>query len=1097
MAYQAHIPNITLSKGGASGAAGSAFGGWIYNFSYELGNSQTPGSISLDIALDSQTNGSNPDFAISHVDLDASSAGKWQIDFGGKVFEEMYLVSYDIKGDGDSKSLKVVFKDFGMVLDKIHVALFKRHDYHVELAKTLAANVTVAAYCPDCSVSAGLFSQSATVYREIDTANYFYKNGSYKDNFRAPLSCLTTIVNTPMMRPAPNTAGLGGFWPQQVLNTGTSLYTLNQITVTMPACGASLPEKIFTFKGRHIPISIPAKRTELASDYFTNPLIGPMQLGGMDIDGGTIVLGTEEFNEKQCSNLPNVSYSFLELIVGIVNSGLKVRYRTSGNALSALISTYSQAYHNEIVKNINYFNNYHGTLREVLNNWCSDFGIDFYVDNDTLVFYNMNKTKADFTLLQFDKIPVPTSTQGTSFNSNTDTAITNYGESCTVEDNYLSALVVSDLRPRNISTESKVVARGATFTSLHPLDFLYGVGNANYNSTTHWWDGRILGFISNCAAIGRYNGNLRDIFAAIEISQDPTTASRQSYNSFAFTPYVFLNEATDSALKQQLLEKFFNSKGSDNVQNYFNNSNYFEIIVGIRAEEQAEEILEWERLIADNMYKYGLLTNGNIDTYPYLSEDFTQGPLNNAGLYDTNGLKILKVKNDTTPPSQRYADASEFPLKELLKTANESHYYFGLRQAYAAGFIADLGNEWGTEVDEFNRNMTIHSQGNCNNFSQGNTLLGSSTQLQSFQLSDFKPSFNDLSADIIDELEGPLKTVMANNPSSFNLLQGLLLKRNPTKGISIICPKLQVMIVPKGNHPNCRVVFGFGGAVNRKMQDKVAKYQQDFVKEKNKQFPKTVCDIDLQKSVCDTLCVDPSFYDNLNFNVGFTNFNARAITVSVTSNPTANSLAGGSNDFKLDGLGRLQVKNANEDFPLFTTTTKTQTIIYPVNGPYQGLITQNVEVQTRSPEVIKIKNKLWGGTPKNVTKIAFINEEILQDVKNLILDPSMNGQLIKPVFDRLGNQLKTMDDYFLLIESLQREAEKTDQTISCTVEVAGNILTILGAGHVLLDQSRGFLKSLSLTMTQNGFISKITVSSAGKKVPKKEAFINYRSSRAR
>lgn len=1101
MAYQNQIPNITVSKGGVGGAIGSAFGGWIYNFSYELGNSQTPGSVSLSIALDSQTGGSNPDFAISHSDLQAYAGAEWAVAFGGKIFEKLYLISYDIKGDGDSKTLKVVFKDFGIVLDKIHVALFKRHDYDKTLAQTLAANVTVNAVCPDCSLGAGMVQKTQSVYREIQTANYFFKNQTRTSIFRPAITQSNSITvpfptsSTPP--PAPRYDYING-----VISSISNAPTIPK-HVLLPRL-KSLPPLIVYGYG-----FFSAKRVELAKDYFIDPLIpGVTTVGSADVDGGTIVLGTEEFNEKECSSLPSVSYNFLELVMGMINAGLRIRYKTSNNVLSSEKNSYASALHPEIVKNQDYLNNYHGTLRSVLNNWCSDFGIDFYIKDDTLVFYNLNKVKADFINEDMHRLAVPTSAIGASFNSNTDTAITNYEESCSIDNNYASSLVVADLRPRNVIRENKTVHRKGLFSSLHPLDFLYGVVTpVNYNATMHWWDRRYLALTDRCAAIGRYNADLRDIYAAIEISQNPNAANNQFYNSFAFHPYVILNEANDNLTKQAFINHFTEFKDADGKelsQNYFNDSKFFEVIIGVRSEEQALEILEWEALIAENMYKYGLLVNGNISAYPYLSSDFVDSPAQGAGLFDSAGLKVLKVKNDTTPESKRYFDGAEFPLKDLFKSDTESRFYFSTNNA---GYIADLTNEWGTNVAEFNKRIAINAAGNCNNFGQLNSVNNTSIELQHFKLNDFKPTFHDLDNDFVRLLESHFKTIKKNNPAAFDILQGLLERKNPTSSTSTtLCPKLQVMIVPKVvggnsavNHPNCQVIFAAGSATNFVMSRKKIKYEQDFLREKRKQFPKTICDVDLVKSVCNTACSDPDIYEDLSFRLGFQNFLARSIDITVVSNPFTSIYTAGSNDFTLSN-GKTKVKNAkvNEDFPIFQVISKTAKIVYPINGDYNALITHNVEVETRSPELIKIKNKLWDGKPNiNAVKIEFINEEITQDVQNLILDPSLNGQLIKPVFDRRSGRLNTLEDYFNLIKNIQDESNKTDETISCTIEVAGNIMDILGSGHVLLDQSLGFLKSLSLTMTQSGFISRVTVSSAGNKTPKKETFLNYRSSRVR
>jgi len=75
--------------------------------------------------------------------------------------------------------------------------------------------------------------------------------------------------------------------------------------------------------------------------------------------GGYMILGIEQFVEGIC-DIPDVAYNFTSLLNGIRSAGIVI------NGLADL--------------NPNYFQNYTGTLREVLSNWCSDFGYTFFWD---------------------------------------------------------------------------------------------------------------------------------------------------------------------------------------------------------------------------------------------------------------------------------------------------------------------------------------------------------------------------------------------------------------------------------------------------------------------------------------------------------------------------------------------------------------------------------------------------------------------------------------------------------------------------------------------------------------------------------------------
>lgn len=81
--------------------------------------------------------------------------------------------------------------------------------------------------------------------------------------------------------------------------------------------------------------------------------------------------GTESFNcqEEKLMKILEVDYSFPELqaaVAGVVKFG-----------------SFPGAINRE------YRANYTGTLREVLKNWCQDFGIDFYWDDNAIYFFDM------------------------------------------------------------------------------------------------------------------------------------------------------------------------------------------------------------------------------------------------------------------------------------------------------------------------------------------------------------------------------------------------------------------------------------------------------------------------------------------------------------------------------------------------------------------------------------------------------------------------------------------------------------------------------------------------------------------------------------
>ena len=366
---------------------GYAFGGWIYNTQLDVGYSQGPTTISLDIALDTQTRGRNDtnrlnddgaqagsSFDIDSGDLNisyqgGSSESYYKIHIGDNVYEPMYLSSYEIDGGSDTKVLRTKFVDYSSILDKIYVGLFKRQGYDKRYIHKLKSSPIIDAQCPDCSTTGvDFWHVTGTVTGNLEMASYSYNHGGSADL---------------MLKPNPNESYSGHFTRRQS---------------TFP-----------WFPGS-------------SSDSSTIPAASTTP-GMFNINGGTLILGHEEFNETLCGNLAPISYNFSELIFALNRSRVKFSQVNSSNLLSSWMSHVS----GKIDKNPNYRQSYNGTLREVLGQWCADFALDFYVTGRTVCFVDSSNGTLDFVKgLSGVMIPKGTNITGLDFNSDTRNAISSY-----------------------------------------------------------------------------------------------------------------------------------------------------------------------------------------------------------------------------------------------------------------------------------------------------------------------------------------------------------------------------------------------------------------------------------------------------------------------------------------------------------------------------------------------------------------------------------------------------------------------------------------------------------------------------------------------
>lgn len=133
-----------------------------------------------------------------------------------------------------------------------------------------------------------------------------------------------------------------------------------------------------------------------------------------------LVVGDEEFIDQNC-DVPDVKYNFTDLLTTM-----------------AKISNFSFENFSDI--NPSYKNSYTGTLREVLSNWCSDFGFSFYWDflKNSLICIDLRNP--------VDLDPV-NNFISQNFDNNSNLPISNYSEEETLEGTYQQDNIDYILKP--------------------------------------------------------------------------------------------------------------------------------------------------------------------------------------------------------------------------------------------------------------------------------------------------------------------------------------------------------------------------------------------------------------------------------------------------------------------------------------------------------------------------------------------------------------------------------------------------------------------------------------------------------------------------
>ena len=131
---------------------GIAYGGVIYSSTATMGYNGEPTKLDINVALDttisSTLNSGNPrDFTISKEDLDLTSPV--EIKFSkASFFKNMFLTSYDISTDVDSKVMNLQYSDGSILLDRVFVGLIHEH-FEIDPVKNKVLNlVELNVKCP-------------------------------------------------------------------------------------------------------------------------------------------------------------------------------------------------------------------------------------------------------------------------------------------------------------------------------------------------------------------------------------------------------------------------------------------------------------------------------------------------------------------------------------------------------------------------------------------------------------------------------------------------------------------------------------------------------------------------------------------------------------------------------------------------------------------------------------------------------------------------------------------------------------------------------------------------------------------------------------
>lgn len=1049
-----------------------AFGGWIYNASCEIGYSNQPSEIKLSIVLEvTDRTQQYAFFDIKDSDLKCDAgegnAENWfDIEFNGVSFTNFLLYEYEISIENNVKILTVTFKDYSIILDKIYVGLIKRQGN--AFPHTSNATLEFPVVCPDCVLAGDSLKQLSFATRDLAYGSYVGINGKTYDNFA-------------------NINAQGNIFRQW--------------------------EALFS-------------RKALSPSF--------------DLNGGYLVIGTEEATEERCGDLAPASYNFNQLLASLRVRGMKFE--------GAFPHTSQDA-------DFVYHQNYIGSLREVLQQWCSDLGYDFYCKGKTFIGVNLNRA---LDISRVIDMADPTTEFGSSFAMNQNTAIISYRTSSSLTNTFKQAVITANNRPRNQKTHAKAPKRYVGILPLHPIDFNRHSNSPviRYDAFGTWFydiawgnnfepnsndrerelpelDGRTYGDIDSCIALMRHDATLRDIYCQDQALYGETQAIREAnFRALGMIPLVELSDEAKSIAIEQAI-----SEGGDEISNVCRDKRFYRVFLGYYYDQFKNDIVEWESSAADNMYKYGIVVKGLLNKYPYMPNDSLIDLSPKGGLYGSEGTALMRVQHTVQPNAEQYFVMRQAPFQDLilysgLATPISQALPLDLNRTglFPTGlFYAGLTNDWGTTKEDFKRVMTMNLVDECvQSFAQNPEYTQMINNLpkkyQDWRFDLFAPKANPDLESMWQFAAIALQNLQSQTAydRTIETYYDIHYKQNQT------CSKLHILVLTDTrNHPNFYAEFTPQGTkfVNKIMLQQYLDRLRDSAKRRVETKTPSDCEISLLQEMCKNLLsgqfhagptgdpkyaclIDEDKYnwleDGFTYNY-LTRANSRGLTVNVIKNPVRNNdtdaLVKTFQDADING--DFYYTDVVANFLEYESSQMVYDIVYPVNtnvvgGPdgmyYRGVLTSNVELENRTPEIVEIFGSPVNTKGNNTSSLKVINNTVDPDLQPQ-LDPYSSRFLsYMTVITGDTSVITSVEQYHNFIKKLN-EYEMTTPMKTVDVTLAGGP-NDFGTFKNYLEPIYG-LNKLSLSVNDNGVTTNLSFSDRPKVLPRQEAILNKISPRIR
>lgn len=858
-----------------------------------------------------------------------------------------------------------------------------------------------------------------------------------------------------------------------------------------------------------------------------------------DLNGGYLILGTEEATQNQCGDLATVSYNFNELLASLRYRGLQFV-----GAFPVAQTDADYIYHQTYV----------GSLREVLSQWCSDLGYSFYCQGKQFVGINLDSA---IDISQIVNIADPTTLLGSQFSLNKNSAILSYKQTTSLANTFTQAVITNNNRPRNAISDTKTPMIYVGYLPLHPIDFNRHSNTPliRYNAYGDWFwdiawannfepgspdrnlvlpelDGRTYGDIDTAICLSHYDITLRDLFCqdkaihALAPDGNYTGLDISSFKALGMVPLIELqDEAKAMAIESMVPQGNFGGDKGDEVSNLCLDKRFYRVFLGYYYNDFKEEVVQWEQDGAESMYKWGIITNGVLSHYPYLPQNILVDESPQSGFYGENGTSLLRISNHVQPDAQQYYVMRQAPFKDLI-------LYSGLMTPFSESipiplsatglfptglWYGSLINDWGTLPEEFKRIMSLNLDDPCidqfsNSPSYTQIVNNIPTKFQDWRLENFRPQ---VSPDI-EKVYQLAATQLANLGSITDFDKTVSGYYDLHYKQRLQCSKLHLMVLTDTRyHPNIYLQFTPQGTQFNNwvmLQGYLDRERVAAAARANMETP-NICSQTLLQEMCLNVLSgrflqssgDPRYgciltENKYNYFIeGFpysvlTSANSRGLNVQIVKNPIRNNDADllQQTFTQTDINGDFYYADVTSNLLSYNSAQLNYTIVYPVSlgqtASYNGILTSDFDLENRTPEIVEIY-----GNPVNITNNPTATFKII----NNVVDPDIQPQL-DPYAQRFipymtiitgadAQAIMTVEAYHNFLVNLNsyellKPMKSVDLTLAGTPNTFGTFVNYLSPNYGL--------NKISMSVNDDGVITSLSFADRPKILPKQESIVN-------